>query len=776
MARCSKAESVRSVSFSGSPRYDDMLLAATIVTHGASFANRWFGVGSARCADSLEIQRDAIRIAVLHRAAGWFQARVTASVDDTPGGKLVHFEITPGREAILDTVVITGLPEAPQFSGSGRSGRSGVRRTSGRGTAGGGAFDAPFRALEGKRFDRAQVDTTLESVLLRLRNVGYARAGRPRNSITIDSANATVRLELDFEVGPRFDIGNITVTVQGIGDAEPKTDSADVMRLIGLRSGQRFRVNQILEAQRALYRTEAFRAVLIDTVTPDSAHRVVAPDSIVRNRDSSAVDSVVNTGVDSVADRLALAAAAIQPATELLDIRIAVAETKMRSARAGVGWATQDCVRFQSRLSDRGFLGVGRRVEFALRASKIGVGDPVDFAPGLCSRAARADPFSEHANYYAGVSLTNSRTFGLPLSPVLNIYSERRSEPFAYLRETTIGALAEVSTAVGQRSAVSGGFQYENGRTVSDPLQVCSRFGQCTPEDISQSLFGRGVSIVSFSGTHDRTDDGVDPSRGSRYRMEVRAGETSSLLAHSLKFYRASGEMSIFRRAPGGIIGARILIAREFARGVQSADGILIPPEERLFGGGQSTVRGYQQNLLGPLIYKVVGGLDTSYVDGMTIVETSPGSGFERAVPRGGTALTVFNLEYRKPFTWLAFPMQLVAFLDAGNVWEIQQDVLKVGDLRATPGIGLRVVTPVGPFRVDIGYRPYEASAGRAFYFEPGADGETGRILCVSPGNMVNADPASPGNVSQCPATYRPPVSRGVLSRLAFHFGLGQAF
>ncbi len=713
-ARCNRAESVRRVSFSGSPRYDDATLATTVVTTGASLLNRWFGVGNAPCADSLEIRRDALRLAVMHRSAGWFQATVQPIMEGSTNGFHVHFAVTAGREAILDTVVITGLPEAPDG-----------RRS----------YDLPLRALEGRIFDRAQVDTTIESVLLRLRNVGFARARRPENTITIDTAQATVRLNLNFDPGPRLDIGNIHVTVQGISSNEPKTDSTDVMRLISLRPGQRYRADQILNAQRSLYRTEAYRVVLVDTLPADSS-----------------------------------------AGNDVIDLRIAVAEARTRSARAGFGWATQDCIRFQSRLTDRSFLGVGRRVEFAARASKLGVGEPVDFAPSLCSRAVREDPFSERLNYHTGVSVSNHRLFGLPLDPTVSVYSERRGEPFAYLRETTIGALAEVSKLVGRRTTVSGGFQYENGRTISDPLQVCSRFGQCTPEDISQSLFGRGVSILSVSGTHDRTNEMVDPSRGTRFRTELRAGETSSPLVSSLQFYRASGEAAFFTRALGGVIGARVQIARAFARGVQLSDGMLIPPQERLFGGGQSSVRGYQQNLLGPLIYQVNSNLDTSIVDGATVVQAKPGADFERAVPRGGTALTVMNLEYRKPFQWLAFPMQFAAFVDAGNVWEARRDVLRISDLRATPGVGIRVVTPVGPFRVDIGYRPYEASAGRAFYFEPGADGETGRILCVSPGNTINADPLNPGNVADCPATYRPPSSRGVLSRLAFHFGLGQAF
>jgi outer membrane protein insertion porin family/translocation and assembly module TamA len=47
-----------------------------------------------------------------------------------------------------------------------------------------------------------------------------------------------------------------------------------------------------------------------------------------------------------------------------------------------------------------------------------------------------------------------------------------------------------------------------------------------------------------------------------------------------------------------------------------------------------------------------------------------------------------------------------------------------------------------------------------------------GRIYCASPAVSDTVRAA----VSSCPATFRPPRGTGVLSRLVFHFGLGQAF
>lgn len=70
--RCDDDERVRAVSFSGSPAFDDMTLAASILTHEPGILKRLLGIGTAPCLDSLEMRRDALRIAVLHRQAGGF--------------------------------------------------------------------------------------------------------------------------------------------------------------------------------------------------------------------------------------------------------------------------------------------------------------------------------------------------------------------------------------------------------------------------------------------------------------------------------------------------------------------------------------------------------------------------------------------------------------------------------------------------------------------------------------------------------------------------------
>ena len=94
---------------------------------------------------------------------------------------------------------------------------------------------------------------------------------------------------------------------------------------------------------------------------------------------------------------------------------------------------------------------------------------------------------------------------------------------------------------------------------------------------------------------------------------------------------------------------------------------------ERFFAGGGTSVRGFDEDGLGP--QSVLGG----------------------AV--GGDALLVFNQELRvRPRRWLG----AVFFFDAGNVFARASE-MSFGDLEAGAGAGVRLISPFAILRVDFG-------------------------------------------------------------------------
>lgn len=105
-----------------------------------------------------------------------------------------------------------------------------------------------------------------------------------------------------------------------------------------------------------------------------------------------------------------------------------------------------------------------------------------------------------------------------------------------------------------------------------------------------------------------------------------------------------------------------------------------IPISDLFFAGGATTVRGYQEQLLGPA--------------------TLDDNGFKSSA-LGGKLLLLGNVEVRIPLFWL-FVVEV--FLDAGNVWREIED-FNPGEVKASTGLGIVLLTPVGPIRFDYGIK-----------------------------------------------------------------------
>jgi outer membrane protein assembly factor BamA len=171
--------------------------------------------------------------------------------------------------------------------------------------------------------------------------------------------------------------------------------------------------------------------------------------------------------------------------------------------------------------------------------------------------------------------------------------------------------------------------------------------------------------------------------------------------------------------------------------------GGYIPPDRKFYAGGPNSVRGFRRNGLGPRVY-----LDTP----------RPGSVGSDKPQRdttvagiGGTRMVVTSAELRMPSPFFSQNLRLAAFMDGGRVWTSARDTL-VGEsrFRFTPGVGLRVLTPVGPIRLDAAYNPYSDPVGPLIRF-------------TEEGDPVTLDPAyDPGD------RFR--------RRFVFYIAVGQAF
>lgn len=118
--------------------------------------------------------------------------------------------------------------------------------------------------------------------------------------------------------------------------------------------------------------------------------------------------------------------------------------------------------------------------------------------------------------------------------------------------------------------------------------------------------------------------------------------------------------------------GRSVLAARGLAGVAQGAGELSLPPDQRFYAGGTSTIRGYGYQLVGPMF---------PHTD----------------IPTGGTAITAAGLEFRQR---LYTNWGVVAFVDAGQVSASLKPL--PDETRIGTGAGMRYYTPIGPIRFDI--------------------------------------------------------------------------
>lgn len=722
--RCDRGDvEVATLSFSGNAAFPDATLAAGIVTTASSRLRRTLRfVGRKHCLDAAALPLDVLRLRTWYRNHGFVDATVDTVV--APNGRRrvdVRFTISEGEPVRVDTLRIEGLDGVPERA----------QITSGLPVRVGGWFD---------RYANAAARDTLTR---RLRDSGYPDA---ETFLGYDTRSSAKRATVIFSVSPgvRRRIGRLNITRSGRDGREAEVKESAVRRLAGLEAGDLYRERQLERAKRTLYQTEAFSQVII-------APGAVYDDSLI------AVD-------------------------------VAVQEGFLRAARLGGGWGSLDCFRTTGDLTEYNLFDSATRLELRGRVSKIGIGDPLGGADKLCPQANK-DIYSADLNYYLGATVSQPAVLRSSYVPSLSLYSERRSEFNAFLRTTPAGASLALTRQLARRSNAFG-YSLEYGRTEAQPALYCAVFNACEAADRAALQRNQRLAVLSASTAYQRTDDPVDPRRGFLGRAEVRHASGIVGADASLRFTRLTLDGSAYLPMGTDVVLALrarlgIVLGPTFALGEVAQ---FVPPQERLFAGGPTSVRGFRQNELGPSVY-IPSAFDTVNADGTqagtpgagdtVFFRADPDSVGQRAVPTGGNSMIVGNAELRIVSPFFPSLLSWTLFADVGELWNRDAGVAGLGfrSMKVTPGVGIRIRTPIGYLRADLAYNPYVRAGGAAYFDAPVASG--GALFCVSPGNTLPVTMegvALSQGAGNCPASFVPGTPRGFFGRWTPSIAIGQAF
>ena len=189
----------------------------------------------------------------------------------------------------------------------------------------------------------------------------------------------------------------------------------------------------------------------------------------------------------------------------------------------------------------------------------------------------------------------------------------------------------------------------------------------------------------------DRRDDPIDPKRG--WMATAQLEYAFPFADANARFLKLFGQASVY--VP---LGARTVFAASLRGGAieplasapetRVADELELsaPAAELFYAGGRTSHRAYERDALG--------------IVGETLIVESPGSP-DDPFPAGGGGLLLANLELRFP---IAGPVGGTLFVDGGNVWRDYRDVTP-GEMKWGAGLGVRYFSPVGPLRLEIGWK-----------------------------------------------------------------------
>jgi outer membrane protein assembly complex protein YaeT len=384
----------------------------------------------------------------------------------------------------------------------------------------------------------------------------------------------------------------------------------------------------------------------------------------------------------------------------------------------GYGGGVEGRLRVVRRAEDGGV--AAQRLEFAPRAffeigrrNLFGKNRSINLFSSISLHPKDSPFFAGQANpsSHTGYGLTEYRLQGTFREPrvfntafdafVTATVEQQIRSSFNFARRS---ASAEIARRLTRAVSVSGSYQiqrtdvFDENVSPSDQLLIDRTFTQVLLSSFSTSLI------------RDTRDDAVEPGAGKYVSVngQLAARGIGSEVGFAKSFFTAQAFHTLAHTNRIVLAGnARLGLATGFPQETPDGHPLLdeggravrdLPQSERFYAGGDTTVRGFALDTLG-----------IRHVPGLTS-DTIDKDGF----PLGGNGLVIFNGELRVPIRRI---LTVVGFVDTGNVFKRAADV-DLLELRTAVGGGVRYKSPVGPIRVDLGFKVHrQANEGLTAWF-----------------------------------------------------------
>ncbi len=337
--------------------------------------------------------------------------------------------------------------------------------------------------------------------------------------------------------------------------------------------------------------------------------------------------------------------------TDQVDLETSVKETSSNSLMAGLGYSQSGGLSFSTSFNQKNFLGTGKQVGVAFNTSDINTVYSVNYV----------NP------YYTVDGISRGFNFSYRSTD----YDSANSAD--YVTDTITGGV-NFGIPVNETDRIGLGFDIE---------QTKFKLSDTVPNEITGFINDNGDEYLNFklslNWSRNSTNHSLFPTSGGKQRLSGELSLPGSDLTYFKINYRHSQYFPLIE--DGLTLGMRVDLG--YGDGYDSTT--TLPFYENFFAGGPKSLRGFEDNTLGPR-------------GTCTPAHSYTSSDCDAGDPVGGNVRTLGSVELYipPPFETETQNLRFSTFIDAGNVFK-DIDSVDSNGMRVSAGVGMVWVSPVGP-------------------------------------------------------------------------------
>lgn len=596
--------------------------------------------------DSSKISIDEIALKELYRSNGFFNAEINheISVDSSDRSIRLNYFIKENGFLTYGNINLIGLEKLSDYD----YGR--LRNES-------------YTIDSTKRFSESEVQENISLIKRFLANNGFVFGGYDSTIVIIDTIRQKTDLSIYFRTGDKYTVGETVINKSGKSIEE--IHNKLIADIADLKQGDIYDQSKIDRSELRLLKTELFTALEINPIIGDTANFTIPVE--------------VNATIGSLNE--------LSPEIK--------ADNEFNSFNLGLGIG----------YTRKNFFGDARKLTLSTSFRLVDVLN-INFGSLFKSDADRDSTYQGVVD--VNLKMEQPFLFGKPILTTTELY----------LRNQTLSDYTENSYGLAQKFDVEMPpytfitlFRPFISYDVAEREDIARKDINNIQYDLTQTFKSLTPGIgIEFGSS--KTNDILFPTNGSflfftpelfQSRSDIqilfRQIANQNLLVDSnligtIYFYRLQTGLSNYISLSNdrmSVFASKVRVGySQPITGSTNPDisaESLIPPNKTFYAGGSNSVRGWNARELVPR--------DSIKYFGITT---------ENDALRGGTFWFEGSFELRKKLNEY---FGYAVFADYGNTWNGWKNV-KISEVAVAIGMGIRVYTPIAPFRLDFGSKFYD--------------------------------------------------------------------